>query len=169
MKERWPRDEPPIALDIGALAGLLAPVFPGTAVTDFEPVAGGLINTNLKVTVAGHGPVLLRLYQREGWLARKEAAIAARIGAKVPVARFLHVGEPSPATPWSYAVVEWIEGPRLADIASSLAADDLAAVGRAVGRTLAAIHGFLFDRPGFLDDDFRVPEAIDLDREGLLK
>src|SRR5881396_3128952 len=44
-------DRAEIALDRAALAKLLAPVFPGAAVTRFERVSGGLVNTNFKVVL----------------------------------------------------------------------------------------------------------------------
>src|ERR1700674_2962833 len=111
MKSGWTRDRPEIELDGPAIAELVAPLFPGSSVAGYARVAGGLINTNIKVTTSGRAkPVLLRLSQRDPASARKEVAVTARIAGAVPVAPFLYFSEHNSITGRPYAIAEWIDG-----------------------------------------------------------
>ena len=169
MKENWPRQKPRVALDAAGAARLLRPLYPNAEVEDVTPLPGGLTNTNLRVTLAGEPrPLLLRLYQREAALARKEAAIAKALAGRLPVARFLLVAEDNPVTGHAYAVTDCIEGDRLDLVAPDLAENDLFALGKEIGTALGRIHGVKFARHGFFSDGLAVPEAIDLDQRGIL-
>ena len=169
MKSGWTRDRPEIELDGPAIAELVAPLFPGSSVAGYARVAGGLINTNIKVTTSGRAkPVLLRLYQRDPASARKEVAVTARIAGAVPVAPFLYFSEHNSITGRPYAIAEWIDGEPLDRIVASLDRQAITTIGHSLGHALAAIHEFTFDRPGFFAGDLSVPEAIDLCRSGLL-
>jgi aminoglycoside phosphotransferase (APT) family kinase protein len=169
MKERWPRGRPAIALDSLAVEALLQPAFPGATVDAVEPVSGGLINTNVKVTISGRPrPVLLRLYQGNPEGAGTEAAVAARIAGSVPVPRFLYSSARNPLTGDPYAITEWLEGEPLDEVAASLHGPETEHLGQALGHTAAAIHGITFDRPGFFAAGLQVGSAIDMGRNGLL-
>jgi aminoglycoside phosphotransferase (APT) family kinase protein len=169
MKERWTRDRPEIALDLPTITELLQPVLPGAVVSGFERVSGGLINTNVKVTVSGlPRPVLLRLYQGSPAGARTEVAVAARIAGSVPVARFLYFSPRDPVTGHPYAITEWVDGERLDEVIDLLAGREIENLGRALGQSAAAIHAFAFERSGFFEDGLHVGAAIDMGRKGLL-
>jgi aminoglycoside phosphotransferase (APT) family kinase protein len=167
MRACWPRLQPEIRLELSAITILLRPAFPGATVVAAEPVPGGLANTNLKVWIAGHpAPLLLRLYQRGRQEAMKEAALLRRLRGEVPVAelRFFSIDNPVADNP--YAVIDWVTGERL-DLLTA-AGEDLVALGRAVGQTLALVHAITYDQYGFFDADLSLSTAIDLDRDGLL-
>jgi aminoglycoside phosphotransferase (APT) family kinase protein len=169
MKSSWTRDQPEIAFDTAAIEALLAPLFPAQRVVSFAQVSGGLINTNLKVITERHAtPVLLRVYQGDPAHAAKEVAITARIAGTVPVANSLYFSATNPFSGHPYAILEWIDGQTFEAIRNSLDRSAAAGLGRSIGHTLAAIHSFTFDKPGFFAADLSVPDAIDLDRGGLL-
>ena len=169
VKENWPRQKPLVALDAAGAARLLRPLYPNAEVEDVTPLPGGLVNTNLRVVLADESrPLLLRLYQREPGLARKEAAIARALADRLPVARFHLVAEDNPVTGHAYAVTDCIEGERLDLVAPDLTNDELAALGQEIGEALGRIHKVKFDRYGFFADRLAVPEAIDLDQRGIL-
>ena len=173
MKRNWPRQQPLVALDAAGAQRLLRPLYPDAEVEAVTPLAGGLINTNLRVTLAGRPkPLLLRLYQREAGLARKEAAIADALAGRLPVARFLLVADDNPVTGHAYAVTDCIEGTPFdrvaADLAANLADGALIGLGRDIGAALGRIHRVKFDRYGFFADGLTVTRAIDLDRRGVL-
>jgi aminoglycoside phosphotransferase (APT) family kinase protein len=169
MKEYWPRQTPAVNLDAAAVASLVLPLFPGDTIISVEPVKGGLINTNLKVHLSKRrGALLLRLHQRGIAPAEKEIAVYRLVGKHVPVPHFLHFCAQSPITGHPYAIIDWIEGFELHAMSASLAADQLIDLGRSIGRRLAALHGFTFDRFGFLDAHLKVEMPIDLDRKGLV-
>ena len=168
-REGWQRKAAWIDLHPEEIAALLRPVIGGGTVLSVQPVTGGLVNTNLKVTLGGPpNTVLLRVFQREPLKARIEAAVDALLGGDLPRARFLHFDQTNPVTGDPYAVLQWIDGTQLGAVASG--ADDaaLAELGAWTGAVLAQIHSFRFDRHGFFAADLSVPAAIDLDRAGLL-
>jgi len=151
------------------IAALLRPVVGDATILSVQPVTGGLVNTNLKVTLSDSPhAVLLRLFQREPLKARIEAALDALLGDGVPRARFLHFDESNSVTGHPYAVLQWIEGAQLGVVASGADEAALAELGARTGAALAQIHSFRFDRYGFFTADLSVPVTIDLDRAGLL-
>jgi len=165
MRQSWERDSAEIALDRAAVAKLLAPAFPGAAVTRFERVRGGLVNTNYRVVLAGRSaPVLLRIYQRDAIQGLKEAALIRRLESRVPVPELFYAAETNPVTGHAYSILSWIEGRRL----DALAGEQLNSAGRALGAALANVHALKFDRFGFLGADLKLVHPIDLDRDGLL-
>lgn len=169
MKEHWPRHLPVVDLDAAAVARLVLPLFPGNSIVSIEPVKGGLINTNLKIRLSDRaGALLLRVYQRGVAPAEKEMAVYRLVAARVPVPHFIHFCPENPVTGHPYAIIDWIEGLELQAMLASLDADRLSGLACAIGRRLAAIHGFLFDKFGFLDSNLDVHGPIDLDKKGLL-
>jgi aminoglycoside phosphotransferase (APT) family kinase protein len=130
-------------------------------------VGGGLANTNLRIDVAGSpARVLLRLYQRDPTQAAKEARLDGILRANgAPTARFYRMIEADDETGLTYAVLEWVPGPRLDQCAGGV---QDAARGAAVGRVLAAVHQTRVGAAGFLTQDRRPPEAIMLGRAPLL-
>ncbi|MGB2729144.1 MAG: aminoglycoside phosphotransferase family protein [Methylovirgula sp.] len=169
MKEHWPRHTPVVSLDAADVGRLLLPLLPGYTVASVDPVSGGLINTNLKVRLSGRpGALLLRVYQRGIAPAEKEMAVCRLLAGRVPVPRFLWFCAEGPLIGHPYAVLDWIEGFELQATSAALAADRLAALGRAIGRMLAVVHSFTFDKFGFLDAALNVTEPINLDKKGLI-
>ncbi len=169
MKEHWPRYTAVVKLDATDVGRLILPLFPGRTIASVEPIKGGLINTNLKVRLAGRpGALLLRVYQRGIAPAKKEMAVCRLLGGCVPVPRFLHFCPEDPLIGHPYAILEWSEGVELQTLFATLAKDRLIALGAAIGRMLATVHRFTFDKFGGLDADLNVVEPIDLDRKGLI-
>ena len=169
MKTHWPRQQPLLSLDAAGAEALLRPLAPEARVIEVTPLRGGLINTNLRVRLAGQGaPLLLRLYQRGAAEARKEASIARLLQGRVPAARVLHVADDNPVTGHAYAVFDWIEGECLDLVLPGFDDEALEALGAAIGRALADIHGIGFERHGFFGDDLTPGEAIELNGKGVL-
>ncbi len=154
MRERWTRTTPFVQIGEDEAAELIRPALGDVTIARIEPIGGGHSNTNIRVDLksAPHC-VVLRLYQRDPAVARKEAAIARLVSGKVPAPRYLHTGEHLGRT---YAVVEFVEGETLASAAKRASADELSNLGRLVGAALAAIHSFTFDQAGFLDGDLKI-------------
>lgn len=169
MKEHWPRHVPVVSLDTAAVSRLVLPLFPGNDIVSIEPIKGGLTNTNIKICLSHRtGALLLRIYQRGIAPAQKEMAVYRLVGGRVPVPRFIHFSPESSVASHPYAVLDWIEGFELQTMFASLTADQLIALGVAIGRALASMHAFTFDTFGFLDADLRVQGPIDIDKHGLI-
>jgi hypothetical protein len=66
----------------------------------------------------------------------------------------------------SSTFLEWVDGERLEVVVPGLDRDDSASLGLALGRVLASVHSFDFEKFGFFGPDLRVP-AIDLGGDGL--
>jgi aminoglycoside phosphotransferase (APT) family kinase protein len=168
-REEWVRKADWVDLSAAEIATLLRPGFGPVRVVAAARVSGGLVNTNLQVTLDGPpGGVLLRMFQRDPLQASKEAAIDRLIAGNVPTARFLYFSPTNPITEGPYAVLQWVDGIRLDHAARDADALTRGELGAAVGEALARIHSFRFPRFGFFADDLQVPTAIDLDRDGLL-
>lgn len=168
-REGWVRKAEWVDLSDVEIATLLRPAFGPVRIVAAARVSGGLVNTNLRVTLDGPpGRVLLRIFQRDPAQARKEAAIDRLIADKVPTARFLYFSPANPITGGPYAVLQWVDGIRLDHAAREADALTRAELGTAAGEALARIHSFRFPRFGFFVDDLQVPVPIDLDRNGLL-
>ncbi len=169
LRERWTRTTAELQLDAKAVARLMEPALPGATVTAFARAKGGLMNTNLQVHLSNRDqPVLLRLYQTDATQAGIEVAVTRMVAGRVPVPTLIHYSDDNPITGGAYAVMEWIEGERLENVAGTLGRDDLAQLGHALGQALGAIHGFSFDRTGFLDEELAVAEPADMGRSGLI-
>ena len=157
MRLGWKRYTPELAPTADDVQAMVRAGLPAARVAGFASAAGGIANTNIRVDLEGGGRVLLRLYQRDATQAAKEMAVARRIGAAVPVARFLHIGAHGD---YRFALVEWIDGERLE---LTLPAMDEAArrkAGRAVGAALGAVHRFEFAEAGFLDAELNVATPL---------
>jgi aminoglycoside phosphotransferase (APT) family kinase protein len=152
-RERWTRQTPFLEVSKDEAAELLRPLG-SAAVAALEALRGGHSNTNIRVRRGGTDDVVLRLYQRDPGQARKEAAIAALVAGKVPAPRYLHVGERENGQ--TYAIVEFVNGTPLQRRVRGASEDDLACAGRDIGRALAGIHSFTFDRAGFLGPDLAI-------------
>ena len=169
MREHWPREMPALDIDAAGVALLLEPLFGTRAIESVTQVAGGLTNTNLRVRLAGRSDdLLLHLYQRGPEIARTEVALMRHIGDRVPVQRLRYFADQNPLTGHAYAVFDWVDG-RPLDAVLALR-DDLTRekLGVAVGRILAAVHGFSFAVFGFFGADLEVKTAIDFDPAALV-
>jgi aminoglycoside phosphotransferase (APT) family kinase protein len=137
---------------------------PGRKVTGARPLAGGFSNDNSLVAASDGGEYVLRRYLRTNSSA-VEAALAARLSGIVPVAEVVAVdpsgevaGEPvllsafMPGRMLSHVLAE-LSGYAAADLTRPTSVESseqlLTELGRAVGRTLAAVGSVSFGSPGF--------------------
>ena len=156
MRERWTRTAPVLKVEVEEAAALVRPALGDVRVLAVEVLGGGHSNTNLRVRLDTEPySVVLRLYQRDPTVARKEAAISALVAPTVPVPRYLHVGRRL-SNEQTHAVVEWIDGEPLAVAARHAAVSELTAKGYSVGGVMAAIHAHTFEQAGILDGELKV-------------
>jgi len=159
MRHRWQRTLPAILPPPDEAARLVRPVVPAARILACTGLAGGLANSNVRIDIAGHAPLVLRFYQRDPSAGPREAAIASLI----PVCpRVLHVGLDGRYGP--YAVTGWVDGQRL----DSLPLDRQAALAGSLGRTLAGIHAHRFSIAGFFGPDLAIATTLVGGGEGLI-
>jgi aminoglycoside phosphotransferase (APT) family kinase protein len=168
VRESWSRPYPAAVLSPDEVSVLVRSLPGRPAVLRVTELSGGLANTNLRLDLDGHPPVVLRLFQRDPAQAAKERAIHALAAERsLPAPRLLGSGE-DPATGLPFALLEWIDGQRLDDAARGLDDASLLPLARSVGVALAAIHAVTFDRTGFLDSSLAVAEPADAGGAGLI-
>lgn len=147
MQDGWSRSGAQLTLDAAVLERLLAPALGPCNVTAFEPLSGGLANTNYRVTLAGREePLVVRLYTRDAAVCANEVAIARLVERDVPVPRLLYA---APDAEPPYVVSSWVEGVKLEEILLAGDPEDAFAAGHAAGETLTAVHAHAFERAGF--------------------
>lgn len=150
----------PLVPTIDDVRDLVARAFPRRSVEGYEELSGGLCNTNLKVDFASHHePVVLRIYRRRPSSCAKEVALLRLLRRQVPVPEVFHAQSESSAGSEAidskavdspFAILEYIEGLTFQQLKRT---NDLRAIQEAsysVGRTLAAIGRYQFEKPGRL-------------------
>ena len=76
MQEGWGRRYALLELDTETLTDMLEPVAQGHAILQAEPIAGGLVNTNYRITLSGwEDKLIVRLYTRDPSACRLELDI----------------------------------------------------------------------------------------------
>jgi len=127
---------------------LIAKALRDRRVAGHEVLAGGLINTNLKIYFDGDfKPVVLRVYRDGATACDKEVALHALIHKHLPVAEIIYSGREDEC---SFVVLEYVEGITFQQLKRT---GDLTAIQQAaasVGETLARIGRFQFPAPGEL-------------------
>ena len=145
----WERRFEREAIDLNALGTLLAP---HVVVRAAEPLAGGLINTMLRLDT-DRGPLVFRRWSRGPGVAAKERAIALDPPAGVPVPQWLAWAD-------DWALQEWIDGSQLIEVLPHMSDHDAFAVGVSAGRILAALHRRRLPAAGMLDANLGVPRPF---------
>jgi aminoglycoside phosphotransferase (APT) family kinase protein len=150
-RDRVPRPEP------DALASA-ASALVATAIELVEPLHGGARRDTYRAVAASGERFVVRLDHDAASLA-KEVALTELVAARVPVAAIVgtdldgeHLGVP-------LTVSAYADGLALDDALGGAGPDEAARLGDAVGRALAAIGSFAFDRPGTLGPTL-VPEHV---------
>jgi aminoglycoside phosphotransferase (APT) family kinase protein len=127
---------------------LVAATFPNRKVACTELLAGGLINTNLKISFeSDFEPVVLRLYRDGAAVCEKEIAVHNLIYQHVPVPEILHAESKGSQV---FAFVEYIQGLTFQQLKRTNNLKAIQQASASIGKTLAAIGRFRFPAPGTL-------------------
>ena len=144
------RREPLVPVTRPLVAELLRPVFGPCTPVSVEPLTAGRVNTNYRVQVAGSSqPIVLRIYTRRADVCAREAALFRLVRDWVLVPELLWADSSGSSYERPYAVMTFVEGVPL----TAGLRDAPAAIGRAVGETLAAIGTHTFPQAGFFRPD----------------
>jgi fructokinase len=162
-KSGWDRAATSPTPDVATVRRLLAPWPHATQIIGVGRLDGGFQNRNIALTLDGPPRrAVLRLYDSDAAACVKEAALLARLrkqGPEVPVPRVFYA-QTDGAGDWPpHAVLEYIDGVALRELA--VAGDRRAVIeaARDVGRVLAriaSIASIAFAEPGFLRGDLAV-------------
>ena len=124
--------------------------FPRGRVVRVQPLAGGLRNGNFKLTLdSTTEPIVLRVYEHDASLCRKEADLIRLVGGSVPVPDVI-LAEPAGEDHRPFMLQRYVEGPTFRALAGNAKSEEVAEAARSVGETLAAIGAVTFANPGWL-------------------
>ena len=148
---RWKRWEPRRTLAPETLDRMVHTAFPRCRVTAIEPLGDGLRNANFKLLLDGQtAPVVLRIYEHDASLCRKECDLLWLAGGSVPVPEVIHAEPCGLENLPPFTLARYVEGISLRDLRRSGDTGAMAEAAYSAGETLAAIGRATFDRPGWL-------------------
>ena len=158
MERRWERAHDFLELPAAAIEARVRAVYPAARLQDAQPLIGGLLNTNYRLTiVGGPSPLALRLYVADPAACAREAAVLTHVAGRVPAPRVL--GMDTAANP-PFALLEWLEGEPLDEALRDGDAGTALDLAAACGTVLAEIHETRFPAPGFLGPDLGVERPM---------
>jgi aminoglycoside phosphotransferase (APT) family kinase protein len=150
------RRSPILHLSHAQVSAAMHSIVPSVRVVSFRLASGGRANTNYIVETA-HASYVLRFYVRDPELCAKEAALHALVENVVPIARILGTSQARDEFAAPFAVLEFVSGDTLEDIAKNNEDHRLLQAARALGHVLAALTHIRFQQSG----DLRVCAAED--------
>jgi|SRR5579885_864281 aminoglycoside phosphotransferase (APT) family kinase protein len=169
MQEGWGRRYELLTLDHETLATLMEPVAAGRAIATAEPVGGGLVNTNYRVTLDGlDGAFVLRLYVRDPSACHLECDINRLAHERVPMPDILYADPGGERFGRPYMVTRWVEGLKLDTLIAGSDGATIGAAAEAVGATLAALSSYHFAEPGFFGPELTIRQPLGTPRENVV-
>lgn len=157
----WSRLEPRRTLDPDLGRRMFECAFPGTSVRTFEPLRGGYRNANFKVHLDSLSlpVVVLRIYEHDASLCRKEADLMRLVACKVPVPEVLFANFTKTDLP-PFAILGFVNGISLRELKHAGNCDAIAQASQAAGALLAAVGSFTFPKPGWLSAGLSVTAPL---------
>ena len=157
---RWVRAEPRRAIPAEEAERMVRRAFPRGRVVHVHPLAGGLRNANFKLTLdSTPGPLVLRVYEHDASLCRKEADLMRLVGGSVPVPEVI-LAEPAGDGLRPFMLQRYVEGPTFRELVASARSEEVAEAARSAGETLAAIGLVTFANPGWLSPGPTVTDPL---------
>ena len=148
---RWTRCEPRRTLAPKILDRIVQTAFPRCRVVEMQPLGDGLRNANFKLRLDGQPePVVLRIYEHDASLCRKELDLLRLAGGSVPVPEVIHAEPCGLEDLPPFTLARYIEGVSLRDLRRRGDAGAAAEAAYSAGETLRAIGRVAFARPGWL-------------------
>jgi len=158
MESRWVRSEPRRDLPARFLKQVAGRVFPGQRLTDAQPLEG-LRNANFLLKFAPTPDlVVLRIYEHDPSLCRKELDLLAMIRDSVPVPEVIHAEPDGLDGIPPFVLTRYVEGIEFREIKRNQEACPQAAY--AVGQTLARIGRPAFSTSGWIGPGPAVSQAL---------
>ena len=148
---RWTRWEPRRTLPTETLDRMVRTAFPHCRVVEMQPLGDGSRNANFKLRLDGQPePLVLRIYEHDASLCRKEMDLFRLAGGSVPVPEVIHAEPCGLEDLPPFTLARYVEGISLRDLKRSGDPEATAEAAYSAGETLAAIGRVLFARPGWL-------------------
>jgi fructokinase len=146
---RWVRKAPRRSLPAGMLERAVRRALPGCGSIEWQPLEAGHRNSNFKVLVDSRAFVL-RIYEHDVSLCRKELDLIRLVGGTVPVPEVIHAEPDGLEELPPFALTRFVEGISYRELRRSGDREAIAQAAFSAGETLAAIGRFTFDKPGWV-------------------
>jgi len=148
---RWLRPQPRRTLPAPLLQRIVRTAFPSAHVLEAQPFTDGLRNANFKVRLAAAPElVVLRIYEHDASLCRKEVDLMRVVGASVPVPEVLHAEPLGLDGVPPFCLMRFVAGVSFRDLARGGDAEATAQAVYSAGAALAAIGRTTFSRSGWI-------------------
>lgn len=126
--------------------------FPERALIAAEPLAGGLRNSNFKLRFEpGAEPLVLRIYEHDRALCRKEVDLHRLVGGAIPIPEILHAAPDGVDGSAPFVIMRYVEGITFRELEARGDAGAIAGAAASIGETLAAIGRYTFSKSGWLE------------------
>jgi aminoglycoside phosphotransferase (APT) family kinase protein len=150
IESRWVRAEPRRDVTLQVLGRMVRRAFPGVNVAGVETLEG-LRNSNFKIRFDEKAePVVVRIYEHDRSLCRKEVDLFQLIGKSVPVPEIIHAEPEGIEDAPPFAILEFVEGVTFRDLKCTRNLEAIGKAAYAVGQTLAALGRITFPESGWL-------------------
>ena len=151
VESRWLRPEPRRALPRTFLQKIVMAVFPGCSALELQPLTHGFRNANFRIQLDSAPEfVVLRIYEHDASLCRKEVDLLSLIRHSVPIPEIIHAEPDGLNEVPPFVFFHHIDGIACDQLKRN---GDAIAISQAVydaGRTLALIGRTKFPKPGWL-------------------
>src|SRR5262245_18842756 len=137
-ESRWLRPEPRRSLPRNVLQKIVETAFPGHSVVEVQPLTDGFRNANFRVWLDSKlESVVLRMYEHDASLCRKEIDLLNLISHSVPTPEIIHA-EPSGMNEVPpFLLLRYIEGLAFGELKRNGDANSVSQAAFDAGRTLA--------------------------------
>lgn len=145
------RAQPRRSLPAAWLERIGRAALPGSGARTATPLGDGLRNSNFKLDLgAEREPVVLRIYEHDPSLCQKEVDLMRLVSGAVPVPEVISAEPQGREDLPPFMLMRWIEGVTFRDLKRTGDTDAIAQAGYAVGKTLAAVGRFGFEKSGWI-------------------
>jgi aminoglycoside phosphotransferase (APT) family kinase protein len=159
-KAGWVRARPTRTVDLGLAARLLARALPRRRIQTVESLVGGLTNSLFKLCLDDGREVVLRIYEGDPDACAKEVDLLSLVRKAVPVPEVIWAERSGEAELPPFALLEYVAGTTLRELARQGDRAAMADACYAVGRALAAIGCHRFPRAGFIGPGLTVGSPL---------
>ncbi len=147
----WLRADPRRTLPPEMLERILDAALPGSRATEFEALTSGRRNANFKLRVSTSGvPMVLRLYEHDASICRKELDLLRLVRGKVPVPEVVYAAPDGLGDIPPFLIYEYVEGITFRELLRTGDPQAIAEAAFSAGEQLAAIARHQFPEGGWL-------------------
>lgn len=158
-----------ISLTRSQVEEIVSFAFPCKGLVSYKPMIGGLCNTNYKIFVTDYSvPFLLRIYSGGSKICNKERKIHELVKGNIPVPEIFFSSDDGNIVPYSFSILEWIEGVSLNSLFSQCLPEELSKIGYDTGLLLAEIGTFQFDFSGFFGSNLEIEKPLTTHQDAVM-